>query len=224
MTTDDLVSSRAPNGAVIVDNTVATGPSRDLTVTGPSYRYLLWRTLPPVVAGQHPVTGATLFKNPRRLLWVMLNPSRADGDTNDPTLRKCMGFATRWGYSYIEVVNLFALRATDPQALGGHPVRLGAVACASHTIVGPKNDAYIIAALQRADDVVCAWGATRVRGMDYRPRIADVERHITTHRRTGSTIACLGVSKHGCPKHPLYVAYEAARVHYLQPAARVVPT
>ena len=64
------------------------------------YRYRLWRIW----------NGSQ-----SRLVFVMLNPSTADGEQDDPTIRKCVGFAERLGYGGIEVVNLFAWRATDPR-------------------------------------------------------------------------------------------------------------
>jgi len=59
------------------------------------YRYHLWRTWD---------------ETRPRLLWVMLNPSTADGETDDPTVRRCIGFSKGWGYGSIEIVNLFAYR------------------------------------------------------------------------------------------------------------------
>jgi len=57
--------------------------------------------------------------------WVMLNPSRADALVDDPTIRRCVGFARRWGFAGIVVRNLYALRATDPRELSRHPAPVG---------------------------------------------------------------------------------------------------
>ena len=79
------------------------------------------------------------------LRWIMLNPSTADASLDDPTIRRCMGFARAWGYGGIVVHNLYALRATDPRQLRDHP-----------DPVGPVNDSYI--AGWRVP-TICAWGA-----------------------------------------------------------------
>lgn len=125
-----------------------------------------------------------------RLLWVMLNPSTADALVDDPTIRKCIGFSERWVFGSIEVVNLFALRATNPKELDGHV-----------DPVGPLNDAAIDSALGRSSAVVAAWGSkpyARDRAKVVLDRIFD---------RTDSVFA-LRLNKDGSPQHPLYVPYE----------------
>ena len=77
----------------------------------------------------------------------MLNPSTADASRDDPTIRRCIGFARAWGYGGVEVVNVFALRATEPSLL--RRVR---------DPVGPGNDAALAAATARVDAIVIAWG------------------------------------------------------------------
>lgn len=62
-----------------------------------------------------------------KLVWLMLNPSSADAETDDPTIRRCIGFARTWGYGGIGVVNLFALRATDPRDIADESAVLGAM-------------------------------------------------------------------------------------------------
>src|SRR5262245_19133112 len=69
----------------------------------------------------------------RRVCWVMLNPSTADAEQDDPTIRRCVGFARSWGAGGIIVVNLFAFRASDPKAL-----------LRAADPVGPDNDGHIL--------------------------------------------------------------------------------
>ena len=107
---------------------------------GPVYRYVLgryWDTSKP------------------RLLYVMLNPSIADADIDDPTIRVCIGRAHMMGYGSIRVVNLFAFRATSPIELYDH-VRARNL----DYIIGPENDEYIYRELEDTETgaVLCAWG------------------------------------------------------------------
>lgn len=130
------------------------------------------------------------------VLWVMLNPSIADGKADDPTVRKCIGFTTRLGYQRLFVVNLFALRATDPNVLT--TARESGV-----DIVGPCNDSYIVGLAKTAPVIIFAWGAYE--GVDVNGRAVEV----------GSLLArpdarCLGYSKTGQPRHPLMMPYYAA--------------
>jgi len=129
-----------------------------------------------------------------RVLWVMLNPSTADGDTDDPTIRKCVGFARRWDAGAIEVVNLYAFRATDPRALR-----------AAGSPVGPENDARIAAAVGRADVILCAWGAHEPAST---PRTERVRALIGGR---GRVAYCLGRAAGGQPRHPLMLAYVTPR-------------
>jgi len=124
----------------------------------------------------------------RLVTFVMLNPSTADAELDDPTIRRCQSFARSWGYDGIMVVNLYALRSTDPKGLwlDGDPV-------------GPRNDSHlrIAAFFAQYDDtpIVAAWGANA------RPeRVAEVLAIPHMDRLT-----CLGVTKDGSPRHPLYV-------------------
>jgi hypothetical protein len=122
------------------------------------------------------------------LLFVMLNPSTADASIDDPTIRRCVGFARRDGYGSVAVANLFAYRATDPKAL---------LTCAD--AVGPLNDQYLGMALteraRRGLPTVAAWGAHAPAG-----RVADV-----LAIAPDADWRCLGVTKAGAPRHPLYV-------------------
>lgn len=131
-------------------------------------------------------------------LWVMLNPSTADEETNDPTINKCRGFQEKWAGATryagdLVVVNPFALRATDPRALRRHP-----------DPVGPDNDRHIEAAavevIQAGGKIVVAWGA--------HPFARERARYVAALLRVyADDLWCLGVTKDGSPRHPLYVPY-----------------
>lgn len=126
------------------------------------------------------------------LYWIMLNPSTADAMKDDPTIRKCIGFAKLNGYGGIAVGNLFAYRATDPREL---------ILCRGFVEpVGPDNDAQI-KGIPTDRDVVCAWGLF--------PYI-----HPSLHWRTRVVRELLANHRTFCvkrtedrPWHPLYVKY-----------------
>lgn len=126
---------------------------------------------------------------PRYVLWVMLNPSTADGTTCDPTIRRCVNFARSWNYTGILVANIYAWRATDPRELWRASAR-------GHNIVGPENMRHVAGLLHRAGLVVCAWGkegpSTAARG--------DV---LTAIRRSGLQPHALRMNGTGEPAHPL---------------------
>jgi hypothetical protein len=130
-----------------------------------------------------------------RLTWVMLNPSTADADTDDATIRKCVGFARRWGYGGFAVVNLFAWRATNPREVP-EPSRA----------IGSENDATILR-MSEGRDVVCAWGL--VPRAVHRARVAEVLGMLRNRR-----VTCLGTTEDGQPRHPLMLAYATERVPY----------
>ena len=120
-----------------------------------------------------------------RVLFIMLNPSAADEVRDDPTIRRCIGFARDWGFGLLEVVNLFALMSTNPKTL-----------LDAEDPVGPDNDATIHAALRRAERVILAWGN---HGSRHRERAA----HVTKMALDLSTPHHLGLTKFGFPRHPL---------------------
>lgn len=99
-------------------------------------------------------------------------------------MRRCIGFARSWGYGGLEVVNLFAYRATDPRALrrAGDPV-------------GPQNRRHIAAAIANARLVIAAWGADAT-ARDAATRMGALSRR---------ELRCLGLTRSGAPRHPLYV-------------------
>src|ERR1043165_6085803 len=129
----------------------------------------------------------------QRVLWVMLNPSTADAHVDDPTIRKCIGFSRRMSLDALEVVNLYALRATDPRELRRH--RDGA------DIVGPENDGAIVKAARRATLVITAWGDGAKHGLPDRPRRG-------LELLAGFPTFCLGRTQSGEPRHPLMLGYD----------------
>ena len=136
------------------------------------------------------------------MTWIMLNPSTADAFADDPTIRRCASFARREGCGGIKVVNLFALRATDPRELRRHPDPVGAC-----------NDRVIDAHARGL--VVVAWGAGGALG----GRDADAARILEA---AGVTPVCLGVTAGGQPRHPLYVRGDTPLVPW-RPAAPPSP-
>jgi hypothetical protein len=128
------------------------------------------------------------------VLFVMLNPSTADAFTDDPTVRKCIGFAKRWGFERLRVVNLFAYRATQPRDL----------AKASRP-VGPANDAYIFGAATESQRIVAAWGANG----HFKNRDRAVRRLLQSYR-----LECLRMTKGYAPEHPLYVPYDITPIEF----------
>lgn len=130
-----------------------------------------------------------------QLLFIMLNPSTADGCTDDATIRKCVGFAKQLGYGSISVVNLFAYRATDPKELTK----------AADPVSNPYNNVVIRRAASRAGMIIAAWGNMG----EYMDRSLEVRRLLQEY-----PIYCLGTTKAGEPKHPLYLWYGLAPMLY----------
>lgn len=125
----------------------------------------------------------------QRVMFVMLNPSTATEVQNDPTVERCERRARALGFGAFRVTNIFAWRDTDPRAMR-----------AAKDPVGPENDATILDGCQWADRVVAAWGthgAHLHRGAHMQALLSDMD----------APVFHLGLSKHGHPKHPLYIAY-----------------
>ena len=125
----------------------------------------------------------------RKAAFIMLNPSTATEVQNDPTVERCERRARALGFGAFQVTNIFAWRDTDPRAMraAGDPV-------------GPDNDSAILATLDWADTVICAWG-THGAHLDRGPT---VERML---RATDRDLFTLGTTLAGHPKHPLYIGY-----------------
>lgn len=133
------------------------------------YRYLLWRTW-----DRH--AGVATF--------IMLNPSAADAESDDPTIRRCVAFARSWGFGGLRAVNLFGYRASQPQALRVVPDPFG-----------PDNDHFVENSCRDADMLIAAWGNHGLL-LDAATRIAEL---------VPDTTYCLGLTRLDQPRHPLYV-------------------
>lgn len=150
------------------------------------YRYALTRTWDP---GRLPT------------VWVMLNPSTASAFREDNTIRRCIRFARDWRTGGIVVLNCLGLRSTDPSALRTHP-----------DPVGSDNDRVITDLLEcgpvgPVGPVVCAWGVLGTLGGRDRQMLDLI-------RAAGHKPLCLGLSRDGHPRHPLYVPAAAEPVEY----------
>lgn len=144
------------------------------------YRYRLWR-----------VWDAKL----PRLLWIMINPSTADADRDDPTIRRCVAFAKAWGFGGIEVINLFAFRTPKPSELYDF----------DGDRFGPGFMAGVHRAVRNCAEAVAAWGVCKYVLSKAIPEVI--------HRR-GIPIWCLGTTKDGHPRHPLYVRGDQPRIRF----------
>lgn len=134
----------------------------------------------------------------RLLAFVMLNPSTADAAQDDPTIRRCVAFSAREGYDGIDVANIYAWRATDPRELLSAANPFG------------DNDRHLLNLARRHDIVVCAWGSKAI------PSHVETTRRMLTGSQTdhGVRLVCLGTTKNGSPRHPLYVRADAPLVDW----------
>lgn len=127
----------------------------------------------------------------RKLPIIMLNPSTADAAIDDPTIGRCMSFARREGFGGIRVVNLFSFRATSPDDMK-----------AADDPIGPDGSAHIEDVLRvsvaAGIPVLCAWGAHGGYGNRDKAVLLSAE-------GWGADMVCLGTTKEGHPRHPLYV-------------------
>lgn len=139
------------------------------------HRYRLWR----IWNASLPVVA-----------FCALNPSTADEEMNDPTIRREIGFAISWGFGGLEKVNIFGARSTDPKRLLDFA-----------DPVGPGTDEAIREVTARAGVVVAAWGALPARPPWMRERGRNVLELLTEN----ADVHALRVTKAGFPSHPLYL-------------------
>lgn len=166
------------------------------------YRYALYRSLDGQ-AWDRIYEHNSVPQERRTVLFIMLNPSTASEEQNDPTIEKLMKFSRRWGYDRLVVGNLFAYRETDSTKL--------ASLASARDIVGPDNNAHIDRLVEESHRVVCAWGKQGTilgRGDAVRrylgPRLAD----------RGQELWCFKKNLDNSPVHPLYQPDAAELIEY----------
>jgi hypothetical protein len=135
----------------------------------------------------------------RPVLWIMLNPSTADAELDDPTIRRVIGFTRAWGYPGAVVVNLFAWRATDPAELLRAP---------RSEVSGPDNASVLERLMAEAGLVVCAWGGHRAATKLPHPLVRALA--VASHKE----LWCLGKTASGAPRHPLYLKADTELVPF----------
>ncbi len=135
------------------------------------------------------------------MVFLMLNPSTADAEQDDPTIRRCIGFAKREGYGRLQVLNLFAGRATRPADL-----------FAMEDPVGPANVNHIQTVVSSDQPIIVAWGA--------HPKAQQAYEQFRQIIRFPA-MRCLGVCKAGAPRHPLYVRKDQALITWPGSIARI---
>lgn len=154
------------------------------------YRYTLWRNWATedllVNAGNSSETKAHEY-----LMVIGLNPSTADETKDDPTIRKCIGFAKRWGFGALCMTNLFAWRDTDPAKMKK-----------AENPIGDANNDWLRYCAAYAGMILGAWGRHG----------EHLKRNQYIRGIVGRDIHCLKVNKDGSPMHPLYVPYETIPV------------
>lgn len=152
---------------------VDTEPSGAIFAEGRTHRLYLWRRW---------------SQDKPWVMFIGLNPSTADEELNDPTIRRCIGFAHRWGYGGMFMCNVFTLVSTDPKQLNKeNPVVLGA-------------DLAMRVIRTRCKQAVAGWGALITQARRGEDRIDRIIQDI-------APLHCLGFTKDGHPRHPLYVPY-----------------
>lgn len=143
-----------------------------------------------------------------RLGFLMLNPSTADATHDDATIRKCIGFAQRWGFSGITVVNLYALRSRDPKEL----VRRHDEGCDIH---GERQFEILEAVGRDVEALICAWGCeSTTRQLANYLDNAEFSVRVMCQRRSFTPEQLGPPTKTGLPRHPLMAPYSSPRIPF----------
>lgn len=157
-----------------------------------------YREASATVVGHYRYTLKRVWGDGDLMLWLMLNPSKADGRQDDPTIVRCVNYAESWGFGGMFVGNMFAWRATQPNHVKAHSLR-------GENIIGPGNDDAIQMMLGETTRTVAGWGATGVNWVRGRPD--EVIKVATDHR----DLKILGLTSRSQPRHPLYAPIYADR-------------
>jgi len=132
------------------------------------------------------------------VMFIMLNPSKADAEDDDPTIRRCMAFARNWGFGGIYVGNLFAYRSTDPDELLKSP-----------DVICPENKEHLMLMADVCDIIVTAWGAHKAVQMAERDRPLQFIGGLSS-----SKMHYLALTKSGEPGHPLFLRGDLKPIKY----------
>jgi len=119
-----------------------------------------------------------------------LNPSTADENKDDPTIRRCVNFSKDWGYGGLYMLNAYGYRATDPADMKR-----------AIDPVGPDNDRWLTHFAERSALVIAAWGVH-----------CSAERESEVYQLLNQNVYCLGTTKAGHPRHPLYLKKTSERI------------
>lgn len=141
------------------------------------YRYLLTRRWAPTRPAD-------------TIAFILLNPSTADENVDDPTIRRCVGFAKTLGYGGLVVANLFALRSTDPGLLVHHV-----------DPIGPDNDKWLHEVARKSQQLICGWGCGGIihrRGTQVLKLLSEA----------GASPKALKITARGHPAYPLYLRHD----------------
>ena len=144
------------------------------------YRYRLWRR----------------WDDGDEMTFIGVNPSTADETTNDQTIKKCIGLAKRHDCAAIQMLNLFALRETNPSVMKEHPKP-----------IGPRNKSVLVKFASSAKIVVACWGV-------HGTHLSRDEEVVKLLESEGVELMCFGLTKKGFPKHPVMLAYSTELVPY----------
>lgn len=145
----------------------------------------------------------------QRLLWIMLNPSTADAQYDDPTIRRCVSFSRHWGFGAMRVVNLYAYRSTEPKvlkkSLADWRENVARGNLGAFNPIGPSNDNYIADMGRWSGEVCLAWGSHA------EPERVTAVMKVLDTVQTSDRIFFLNLTKSGQPVHPLYQALATPR-------------